>query len=88
MNWSIIKTNRFQKRYKTLPTTIQEKFKQVVLKFLQDPFNQSLRTHKLKWKLEWLYSSSINDEYRFVTIIDMEKHEITFVNIWTHEIYK
>lgn len=88
MDWTLIKTNRFQKRFKMLPLYVQEKFKQQVKKFLEDPFEQSLRTHKLKWKFEWLYSSSINDEYRFVTIIDLPRHEITFVNIWTHEIYK
>ena len=88
MDWILIKTNRFQKRYKWLPIHVQEKFKQQFRKFLADPFDPSLKTHKLKWKLEWLFSSSINDEYRFVTIIDTQKHEITFVNIWTHEIYK
>ena len=71
-----------------MPTQIQNKFKQQVILFLNNPFSQSLKTHKLKWKLDGLYSSSITDEYRFITIIDTNKKEITFVNVWTHEIYK
>ena len=88
MTWIIKRTNQFKKNYKSLPEHIQEKFKINFLKFLDNPYNPSLKTHKLKWKLSEYTSSSINDNYRFITKIIIEDNEIRLIDIWTHEIYK
>ena len=84
----IEKTKRFQKNFKELPIHVQNKFKSIVPLFLEDPFVWHLKTHQLQGELEGLYSSSITDNYRFITIIDLENHKITFVNIGTHSIYR
>ena len=55
---------------------------------MDNPYDPSLKTHKLKWKLSEYYSSSINDNYRFITKIIIEENEIRLIDIWTHEIYK
>ncbi|MBQ7074757.1 type II toxin-antitoxin system mRNA interferase toxin, RelE/StbE family [bacterium] len=88
MSRTILKTKRFQKNFKELPSHIQLKFKEIIPSFVQDPFLPFLKTHKLKGNLEGLYSSSISHNYRFVTIIDFEKQEMTFVNVGTHAIYQ
>ena len=88
MSWIIKRTNQFKKNYKSLPEHVQEKFKINFLKFLDDPYNPALKTHKLKWKLSEYTSSSINDSYRFITKIIVEENEIRWSDIWTHEICK
>lgn len=88
MTWTIKRTNQFKKNYQKLPEHIREKFKINFEKFLINHHEVSLKTHKLKWIFDWYFSSSINDDYRFITIIDEEQNELTLVNIWNHGIYK
>jgi len=45
---------------------IEEKFWQKVEIFMKDPFDRSLRTHKLSGKLQGLWSFSIEHDLRVV----------------------
>ncbi len=88
MIWTIQRTNQFKKNYQKLPEYLKEKFKINFQKFLENQYDQSLKTHKLQWELEWYVSSSINDDYRFISQIDQTNQIILLVNIWNHGIYK
>lgn len=48
MTWIIKRTNQFKKNYQKLPKHIQDKFKINFQKFLSDPHDHQLKTHKLK----------------------------------------
>ncbi|MDD3263024.1 MAG: type II toxin-antitoxin system mRNA interferase toxin, RelE/StbE family [Candidatus Absconditabacteria bacterium] len=86
MTWIIKRTNQFKKNYQKLPQHIQDKFKINFQKFLINPYDHQLKTHKLKGLLGGFTSSRINDDYRFITQI--EEKEITLINIGNHGIYK
>lgn len=88
MTWIINRTSQFEKNYKNLAPYLKEKFKSNFSKFLIDYKTPSLNTHKLKWKLSNYYSSKIDYDYRFITLIDFQNDTITLVNIWNHSIYK
>jgi len=81
MTWIIKRTNQFKKNYKTLPFYIQDKFKHNFQKFLKDPYDTSLKTHKLQGKMSIYTSSNINDDYRFITQFDVSKKEVLLMNI-------
>ncbi len=56
------------------------------LEILQlNPFENSLKTHKLKGKLSDFYSCSLTYEYRIVCVIVIQDDEITLVDIGTHD---
>jgi mRNA-degrading endonuclease RelE of RelBE toxin-antitoxin system len=88
MTWTIQRTNQFKKNYQKLPEYLREKFKINFQKFLENQYDQSLKTHKLQWGLDWYISSNINDDYRFISHIDQTNKIILLVNIWNHSIYK
>ncbi|PID34510.1 MAG: hypothetical protein CR971_02895, partial [candidate division SR1 bacterium] len=67
MTWTIKRTNQFKKNYKKLPEYIQDAFKKKFALFMEDFFDPSLSTHKLKGKFVGCVSSSISDDYRFIT---------------------
>lgn len=50
-------------------------------------YDPILRTHKLKWKLDWYYSFSIDYSYR-VLFKFLDRDKILFLNVWDHDIYK
>ncbi len=88
MIWTIKRTNQFKKNYKILPKYLKDKFKYNFEKFLENQYDVSLKTHKLKWKFSDCFSSSINDDYRFITKIYQNNNIIVLVNIWNHSIYR
>lgn len=48
MIWTIQRTNHFKKNYQKLPEYLKDKFKIKFQKFLENQYNQSLKTHKLQ----------------------------------------
>ena len=56
------------------------------LKLLEiNPFHPSLRLHKLKGKLEKLYSVSINISYRISVDFMIDEDKIILIDIGKHE---
>lgn len=79
--------NNFISMLKKLDKKIQKLFLKKVEIFKKEPFNNGLRLHKLSWKLEWLWSISINMSYR-VIFKPKAGWNILFVSIGKHSIYE
>jgi addiction module RelE/StbE family toxin len=64
-----------------------EKLKERLIIFRNNPFDQRLKTHKLKGKLRnyWVFSISHSDRLMFRFL---NKDEVFFINIGDHSIYK
>lgn len=65
----------------------QDLIKKKINLFLQDPFDKSLKTHKLSGKLSGYWSFSVNYHLRIMFEFIDEK-TVGLVDIGTHEIYK
>ncbi|OGH64128.1 MAG: hypothetical protein A2821_02480 [Candidatus Magasanikbacteria bacterium RIFCSPHIGHO2_01_FULL_41_23] len=76
----------FCRLYKKCPKNIQQSFKEREDIFRVDPFNSSLKTHKLNgsWNEHW--SFSITRDYRVIFKIEKENKYI-FYKIGRHSIY-
>lgn len=62
----------------------EKRFKQKLAVFQKNPFETSLRTHKLSGKLQELWSFSIEYDLRIVFYFADEKRAV-FVDIGTHD---
>ena len=62
-------------------------FKSTITRLEQDPFDPTLKTHKLKGKLSGLLSCSINYYFRIVFLLDYSSKpaQIILLNIGSHE---
>ncbi|MFA6991942.1 MAG: type II toxin-antitoxin system mRNA interferase toxin, RelE/StbE family [Candidatus Gracilibacteria bacterium] len=76
----------FKKRFLSLPRVIQKKTCKAEILFKQNPFYPSLRLHKLKGKLEGLWSISIDKKYRLI-FKSMDDGVVLFISIGLHAIY-
>ena len=79
--------NQFEDQFLKLPKTIQKKACKKEKIFKENPFHPSLRLHKLKGKLEGLWSISIDMKYRII-FKSLEDGVILFVSIGMHAIYE
>jgi len=82
---SLYYTTKFKKKLKDFPTKERANFLKKFKTFLDDPFEPSLKTHKLAGKLDNYWSFSLNYNlrvlFRFVNdtaveLIDMGGHDI------------
>ncbi|SHO80816.1 HigB toxin protein [hydrothermal vent metagenome] len=79
---SFKKTSRkFFKKHRNLIN----KFKLVTFKLNNNPFDVSLKTHKLKGHLSNKYACSLNYEYRIILTIEIIDKEIYLIDIGTHD---
>jgi len=65
----------------------QDLVKKKINLFLQDPFNKSLKTHKLSGKLSSYWPFSINYHLRIMFEF-IDKKTVGLVDIGTHGIYR
>ncbi len=63
---------------------LEAKFWQKVDIFIKDPFDRTLRTHKLSGKLQDLWSFSIGYDLRVVFYF-AEENKVVFVDIGNHD---
>ena len=63
---------------------LQDKFWQKVERFIQDPFEPQLKTHKLTGKLQDLWSFSIDYDLRVIFYFVNETNAV-FVDIGSHD---
>ncbi len=84
----VLVTKEFQKRYRDLPKTIQEKAEKQEKLFRQNPFYRSLRTEKLEPKGKEVWSFRIDRKYRiFFRFINRDK--VRFLTVGPHDwVYK
>ena len=78
---------KFEKSWQKLPERIKEKAKEREKAFKENPFNQSLKTHKLIGNNKEFWSFSVNYSYR-IKLIFLSEKEVLFLDIGTHSIYR
>lgn len=78
---------RFEKEFDHLPRRIQELARKKDKLFRKDAFYSALETHKLSGGLKDDWAYSVNQQYR-VHFYFVNDHEVMYLNIGTHEIYK
>jgi len=72
---------KFFKKHKNLIL----KYGEILKKLQINPFDNSLKTHKLKGELKEFYACHLTYEYRIVMVIKIVDDEIILVNIGTHD---
>ena len=77
-------TRKESKFFKKHPHLL-DKYLDVLEKLSTDPFQPSLRTHKLKGKLSKFYSCSLTHEYRLVCTFMIQNDIIVLVDIGAHD---
>lgn len=80
-------SQNLRKQFSELPKNIKEKAIKTEELFRGNPFHPSLRLHKLKGKLEGLWSISLDRKHRII-FKSMEDGTILFISIGTHAIYE
>jgi len=80
-------SSKFAREYRKLPLSVKKIAEGKEQIFRDNPFEDSLKTHKLKGGLKSLYSFSINKDYRIIFEI-RDKQEFWFHSVGTHDIYK
>lgn len=73
----------FKKRTKSNPN-LEERFWQKLEQFTLDPFDSSLKTHKLSGKLKELWSFSVDYDER-VLLYFTEDEKAVFVDFGSHD---
>ncbi|TAK03762.1 type II toxin-antitoxin system mRNA interferase toxin, RelE/StbE family [Patescibacteria group bacterium] len=79
-------TSRFAREAKKLPASLRSIVKDRVERFLVDPFEPTLKTHKLTGRLQEYWSFSINFRYRIIFRL-IDRHHALFHSIGDHSIY-
>jgi addiction module RelE/StbE family toxin len=82
----ILYLSRFVRQYKKLSEEIKDTVKERGKLFYENPFDPRLKTHKLKGRLEGLWSFSVNFDYR---ILFEFRHDdiVWFHSVGKHNIY-
>lgn len=77
---------RFKRVYKKLPKEVKNDFDSKISLFIGNPRNPTLKTHKLKGKLQSCLSFYLRDGYR--VLFEFENtHEINLLDIGPHDKY-
>jgi len=82
------KTNyysKIEKKFFKKHQNLLSKYSLILKKLQNNPFDNSLKTHKLKGNLSEFYACSLNYEYRIVMIIEIIDDKIILINIGTHD---
>lgn len=80
-------TNKFISSYKKLPEAIKVESETKEKLFKKDPFEPSLKTHKLTGRLKGYWAFSINNKYRIIFDF-IKNNEVVFHKAGTHNIYR
>lgn len=78
---------QFEQQFLNLPKAIQKKATKKEKLFRDNPFHPSLRLHKLKGKLDGLWSISVTMKHRII-FKPLENGVILFISIGMHAIYE
>ena len=76
--------NKKERKFFKKHPNLMNKYGEILEKLKNNPFEKSLKTHKLKGNLTDFYSCSLTYEYRIICIIIIQDNEITLVDIGTH----
>jgi addiction module RelE/StbE family toxin len=64
---------------------LADKYGEVLEKLKMNPFDPSLRTHKLKGELSELHACSLTYEYRIICVFLIQNEMIVLVDIGSHD---
>lgn len=84
----ILYSSKFAREYRKLPNEIKDIAQQREGIFRNNPFNESLKTHKLKGKFKDFYSFSIGHKYRIIFEFSKDKQIAYFYFVGNHDIYQ
>lgn len=83
----IIYTSKFAREYKKLSLDVKIIAEENEKTFRQNPFDPSLKTHKLHGKLKDLWSFSIGYKYRIIFEF-VDDNLVYFYGVGSHDIYQ
>jgi len=84
----IIYSSKFAREYKKLPKEIKDLAEEQEIIFRKNPFNPTLKTHKLKGKFAGFLSFSIGYKYRIIFEFSKDKKTIYFHAVGDHDVYQ
>ena len=85
----VVFSSSFKRAFKKISKNkiIEKKFWEKLEVFIEDPFDKSLRTHKLSGKLQGLWSYTVGYDLRVIFYFKDKTHAV-FIDIGTHsEVY-
>jgi len=74
----------FKKKIKKNPDTVIS-FLNSFQKFLKDPFDKSLKTHKLSGRLNQLWAFSLEEDLRVIFFFVENHNKAVFIDIGSHD---
>jgi mRNA-degrading endonuclease YafQ of YafQ-DinJ toxin-antitoxin module len=77
-------TTAFERRYRNLPTAVQQVFEARVALFRTDAFHPSLQTHKLHGPLAGSWAFKVGYDLRVVFRF-LGRHSAIFLSLGTHD---
>lgn len=83
---SVFYSSSFKKSIKKYLSN-RNKIEKTIVKFIDNPFNPSLKTHKLTGKLSNYWSFSVDYHLRILFEF-IDEQTVGLIDLGTHEIYK
>lgn len=84
----IIYSSKFAREYRKLPKDIKILAEEQEIIFRKDPYDQRLKTHKLKGKFDGFLSFSIGYKYRIIFEFAKDRKTVYFHTVGDHDIYQ
>ncbi|MEK7497748.1 MAG: type II toxin-antitoxin system mRNA interferase toxin, RelE/StbE family [Patescibacteria group bacterium] len=83
----ILYSKKFKKKLNKYSGKQKDRIKSKIWVFVEEPYHQSLKTHKLTGELKDYWAFSIEYNLRIMFRFS-RKDKVEFIDIGTHEIYK
>jgi addiction module RelE/StbE family toxin len=83
----ILYSEKFKKQFRKLSNQLKDTVEVKIQLLKANPFDQRLKTHKLKGELAAYYAFSVNNKYRIIFQID-EHANIKLHYVGNHDIYE
>ena len=85
MNWSVVLSRQAIKDIKKIKQAgLSIKAKELLELLESDPFSNSPRYEALVGNLKGFYSRRINIKHRLVYSVDVDRHIVHVLRMWTH----
>ena len=85
MNWSVILSKHAVKDIKKLKRAgLSDSARQLLELLAENPFATPPRYEKLVGNLQGFYSRRINIQHRLVYSVDVERHVVHVLRMWSH----
>ncbi len=80
-------TPSFVRQFRDLEESLKEEVRQKLVLFRENIRDPSLKTHKLKGRLQGRFSFSVNYRYRIVFCYD-DSSKVVFLDVGDHDVYR